>query len=313
MSLDSEKKVLPESTPESGAENTTKLTKHDIAATLNDGNIEEMKKKYGMTQDSFIEGVRASKKYGQKAKDLGNNDVITLAAGDPILKEYYNKYINKRKKETEAPSSLDEQQQKTNPEEHLLENDKGEKFDQKTYEKIQKEKWAKAAQEYADKRKMDLRSAEQKVETPKEAPKQEDKKPEAPKEEIKTAEKPAEPKKEPEKKPDDKPKEEKKEKKSFRKKLNPKNWFPKKEKKEKEAKEKKPGFFSKVGSWIGKGIKAIPHQTWNAVSYLPRVARSSIKYVGFDRINHGLNKPGLKKNQDNYASKWKWEQGEKKK
>lgn len=126
--------------------------------------------------------------------------------------------------------------------------------------------------------------------------------------EVKPADKPAEPKKEPDKKPDDKPKEKKKHFRSGR--------FTKKEKTEKKSedkKEKKAGFISRVGSWIWNGIKAIPHQTWNLVSYAPRVARSSLKYVGFDWINHGLNKPGLKKNRDNYASKWKWEQTAKKK
>ena len=120
--------------------------------------------------------------------------------------------------------------------------------------------------------------------------------------EVKPTDKPAEPKKEPDKKPDEKPKEKKK---HFR-----SNRFEKKE--NKESKEKKPGLLSRIGSWIGKWIKAIPHQTWNAISYAPRVARSTAKYIGFDWINHGLNKPGLKKNRDNYASKWKWEQAKKK-
>ena len=138
---------------------------------------------------------------------------------------------------------------------------------------------------------------EQTKEAIKTAPKEESKK-----EENKPAEKPVEAKKEAEKKPDDK----KETKKHFR-----SNRFKKKE--NKESKEKKPGLLSRVGSWIGKWIKAIPHQTWNLLSYAPRVARSTAKYIGFDWINHGLNKPGLKKNRDNYASKWKWEQAAKQK
>ena len=325
MSLDKETTAPESEKKETGTEKITQVAKQDILDLSKDEDLQKMKDRYGDNQSTFIKWLKEDEEFGPKCKWLLDSEILALGLKDPDLKRYYEQEI-KAKRKPEQLSKEDQaklkdnkiqDKEKNNPYENydaewwLRDNEKWETFKQSEYDRLRKEKWEAAAFAYKDKRRNASKPGTKKPE---------EKIPEAPKSDSKPTEKPAEP--------------EKKEKKSFRKKLNPKIWFPKKEKKtdQKEGGDTKPkkGFWKTTGdvvtylpkqAWkwtkaVGKAtrkwIKAIPHQTWNLVSYAPRVARHTIlKYPFFDWINHGFNKPGLKKNRDNYASKWKWEQGEK--
>lgn len=288
-SLDKEKTAPETSKKPSGTENIKNIAKQDILDLSNDEHLQKMKERYGEDENSFIKWIRWSEDYGKKCQKMTDKEVLDFAKTDPGLKQYHAKVIEK-KIENKKPESKEKDEKKEEKKE-ITENKSEKKVEEKTKE-----------QEIKTEKKGEEKIKEQETKS--------EKKPETPKENTPPVEKPES--KPEEKKPEDKKPEVKKEKKKhFR-----SGRFKKKEKTEKKSedkKEKKAGFISRVGSWIGKGIKAIPHQTWNLVSYAPRVARSSLKYVGFDWINHGLNKAGLKKNRDNYTSKWKWEQTAKKK
>ncbi len=315
MDLDKEITAPESEKKETGTDKIKEITKQSISEFSEDEHLQNMKDMYGETEDSFIKWMRGNEEYAKKCQKMSDKEVLEFAKTDLGLREYHSKIIDKKinkPKEDNKP----EVKPTDKPAEPKKEPDK--KPDEKPKEDVKKKDnkpEVKTANKPAEPKKESDKKPDEKSEPTKDTPKEDKKSESAPKEDIKKqdikpaetpdnkpADKPAEPKKEPDKKPDEKPKEKKK---HFR-----SNRFEKKE--NKESKEKKPGLLSRIGSWIGKWIKAIPHQTWNAISYAPRVARSTAKYIGFDWINHGLNKPGLKKNRDNYASKWKWEQAKKK-
>ena len=318
MSLDKEKTAPVENKKKAGTEKVKQVAKQDISDLLNDEFLEKQKAKYGETQASFITGVRNDEDYKSKCKGMSDGEVWRFAKEEPGLKQYYEKFLKKNKdapsstesknKDTEkkAPSKNKESYENYDAEWWLRDNEHWEAFKQSEYDRLRKEKWEAAAFAYKDKRRNASKPGtanpeEKKPEIKPEAPKEE-KKIETPKEEIKKEEKIETPKPE-EKKPEVK----KEKKKHFR-----SNRFKKKEKTEKKPeakKEKKPG----IGKTIGNGIKAIPHQTRNAISYAPRVAWKTAVYGLFGRYDNGLGKPELKKNRDKYASSWKWEQTAKKK
>jgi len=281
-SLDKEKTAPETSKKPSGTENIKNIAKQDILDLSNDEHLQKMKERYGEDENSFIKWIRWSEDYGKKCQKMTDKEVLDFAKTDPGLKQYHAKVIEK-KVENKKPEGKEKDEKK---------EEKKETVENKSEKKVEEIKTEKKVEKVEEKTKEQETKPEKKIETPKENTPQLEKS---------------------ESKPEDKKPEVKKEtKKHFR-----SGRFKKKEKSEKkpeDKKEKKAGFISRVGSWIGKGIKAIPHQTWNLVSYVPRVARNTLfQYPFFDWINHGFNKPGLKKNRDNYASKWKWEQGGKKK
>lgn len=318
-SLDKENTAPETSKKPSGTENIKNIAKQDILDLSNDEHLNNMKERYGKWVESFVKGIRTSDEYGNKCKGMSDYEVLEFGKSEPGLKEYHKQYIDRTPKNMQNYDAVSH-----------IENNELWAFSQKEYTRLRKEKGQEAAARYAQQwkttklyKKPEDKEKDEKKEVKKEtventSEKKEEKVEEKTKEQETKPEKKEEPSKEktpPVEKSESKPEEKKPEVKKEKKKHFRSGRFKKKEKSEKkpeEKKEKKAGFISRVGSWIGSGVKAIPHQTWNLVSYAPRVARSSLKYVGFDWINHGLNKPGLKKNRDNYTSKWKWEQTKKK-
>lgn len=308
MSLDKDKKTLEGSTKESGVKKTKDIAQQDILDLSRDEEIQRMKDRYGETKDSFVKWMRASDDYGNKVKNMTDAEIIEFANTEKPLKEYLAK---------QNQSTVEKQKSIKNPESYSKPEQQW-SFDQKTYEKIVKEKWWPAWWEYAmnaRKQAPATNEKETKPEIKKAEEKAPDKKPEAPKEDSKPVEKPAESKKEadktPDKKPDGKEKEikkadkkdvwDKKSKKSFRKTTGDViTYLPKQAWKGTKA----------LAKWTWNASKWTAHQTANLIKYPLRTARSTVKF-GRQYMDHGFSKVRREKNQAAYFSKRKWEQGKK--
>ncbi len=346
MTIEAEKTKTPETstTPKKGE--IEKITKKDVVSNFNDEELERQKERYGKWVESFVKGIRVSEEYWPKCKWMTDYEVLEFGKSEPGLKEYHKKYIDRTPKNMENYDAVG----------HINSNEFW-SYSPKEYTRLRKEKWQEAAARYEqqwkttklykkpeDKEKESItpekgkeekkeekkedKPAEKKEDTkdtPKESPKVE--KPETKPDEKKDGSK--EEKKEtppidkatvedPKPATIDKAKDEKKsEKKSFRKKLNPKNRFPKKEKKADDKKSEK-WFWKTTGDVVTylpkqawKATEFTAHQTANLIKYPIRTARSTVKF-GRQYMDHGFSKVRREKNKDAYLAKWKWEQAKKK-
>ena len=236
---------------------------------------------------------------------------------------------------TNTWNTIQENPKYFNPEE-WVDQEKLWGFDQKTYEKIVKEKGAKAASEYAaaaakkpkeEKKKEEIspkqeatpssssetkpeKKTETKPETKKEEKKESDNKSEEKKKEkitTDTIEKKSD--KKIETKPEEKKEEKKKEEISPKQEETPSSSSETKPEKKTETKPetKKEEKKKEKKSWgIWKAIKSIPKQTKNLISYPIRTSLSTLKYITFDWYNHGLGKKELGSQWKKFKKKFAW-------